>query len=59
MHGKTIIEQYRKADLNKRLCIYLEYRDLRDEFNRIDDESCRDSTLKKGRPWRNWAARFL
>lgn len=33
---QTIIEDYRKGDLTQRLFMFLEFRELRDEFVRID-----------------------
>lgn len=33
---KSIIDEYRNADFEKRLYFFLSYRDLRDEFSEID-----------------------
>ena len=33
---QTILEAYRKSDLTQRLYMFLEYRELRDEFVAID-----------------------
>ncbi len=31
-----IIEEYRQSDLTKRVCLFVEFRDLRDQFTEID-----------------------
>lgn len=34
----AILQEYREADLYKRLSLYLQYRDLRNQFTKIDSE---------------------
>jgi hypothetical protein len=40
--SKSIIEEYRNADFEKRLYFFLSYRSLRDEFLEIDQ---RDASI--------------
>ncbi len=37
-----VLNEYRQGDLDKRLCLFLYYRELREEFSRIkeDDADC-------------------
>ncbi len=38
---ENVLDDYRKGDENKRLSLFLDYRDLRDYFSRIEQESSR------------------
>jgi hypothetical protein len=61
---KSIIEEYRNADFEKRLYFFLSYRSLRDEFLEIDQ---RETSVKfsanpikiKCRMCRNWGQRLI
>ena len=64
---QTILEDYRKADHEKRLYLFLECRSLRPQFveiehqayrARLQDASTSDTTSKKGFVWRSLRARF-
>jgi hypothetical protein len=39
MDSEEILDAYRKSDESKRLGFFLTYRDLRDQFSSIEDES--------------------
>jgi len=39
MEIEQILNDYRNGDDDKRLCLFLTYRELRDEFNRVDQEN--------------------
>ena len=62
--NKSIIEEYRNADFEKRLYFFLSYRSLRDEFLEIDQS---DASVKfsakpikiKCRMCRNWGQRLI
>jgi hypothetical protein len=61
---KSIIEEYRNADFEKRLYFFLSYRSLRDEFLEIDqsDASVGFSAKPikiKCRMCRNWGQRLI
>ena len=61
---KSIIEEYRNADFEKRLYFFLSYRSLRDKFLEIDQ---RDASVGfsakpikiKCRMCRNWGQRLI
>ncbi|MGD9383449.1 MAG: hypothetical protein PVH55_05315 [Desulfobacterales bacterium] len=62
--NKKIIEEYRNADFEKRLYLFLSYRSLRDEFLEIDqsDTSVEFSAKPvkiKCRMCRNWGQRLI
>jgi hypothetical protein len=59
MDRNTLIEKYRNADPDERLGLFLGYRDLRDEFSRIDDDLPAESAKKKGRTWWGRITGFL
>ena len=42
MDTEKILEEYRSGDQGKRLRLFLAFRDLRDDFSAIDEESPRD-----------------
>ncbi len=39
MDSDSILDAYRKGDQGERLRLFLAFRDLRDHFSRIDEES--------------------
>jgi hypothetical protein len=53
----TIISEYRRADLNKRLHMYLSYRDLRKDFMEIESDQV-PGFLEKGAPGASKPATF-
>jgi hypothetical protein len=62
--NKSIIEEYRNADFEKRLYFFLSYRSLRDEFLEIDQKdtpvgfSAKPIKIKC-RMCRNWGQRLI
>lgn len=48
MNKKQVLQDYRNGDAEKRLSLYLYYRDLRKEFSCIDGETELD---RSQRPW--------
>lgn len=67
MNGKaeSLLEDYRQADFNKRLHLFLEYRELRTEFMQIEQGASasgqcavKPSDVPKTRSVRRWP-RFL
>jgi len=51
MDVTTILEEYRNGDEGKRLRLFLAFRDLRDDFSRIEEE-CPDDDFSIVRfPW--------
>lgn len=61
MDIEQILDAYRSGDTDKRLSLFLGYRELRDEFNRIEQDDGTDRPLeKRGPKWLRWiAAGFL
>jgi hypothetical protein len=63
--SKNIIEEYRNADFENRLYLFLSYRSLRDEFINIDqsDASVGFSAKPVKNKWRlccgNWGQSFM
>ncbi len=51
MNREEVLEIYRKADENKRLALFLGYRDLRDDFSLIEQESEHDDFVFIIFPW--------
>ena len=56
---KSIIDEYRNADFEKRLYFFLSYRELRDEFLEIDQSDTsvgfsENPNKNKCRPCCNW-----
>ncbi len=47
-----ILSEYRKGDQGKRLRLFLAFRDLRDYFSRIDEESPDDDFAVMRFPWK-------
>ena len=48
----TVINEYRNADESRRLSLFMAYRDLRDHFERIEDEDCHEDIALFRMPWR-------
>lgn len=46
-----VLDEYRKADDQKRLSLFMAYRDLRDTFEQIDNESAHDDFTILRFPW--------
>jgi len=42
MEIEQVLNDYRNGDKDKRLCLFLAYRELRDEFSRIDRDHALD-----------------
>ncbi|HWR72540.1 MAG TPA: hypothetical protein VN604_05190 [Nitrospirota bacterium] len=51
MNIEQILDDYRCGDESKRLSLFLAYRDLREQFNRIEDESSPDDFGHIRFPW--------
>ena len=51
MNREEVLELYRKGDENKRLSLFLGYRDLRDDFSLIEQESEHDDFVISWFPW--------
>src|SRR5512139_607758 len=51
MNREKLLEVYRKADDNGRLSLFLGYRELRDDFALIDQESEHDDFVIIRFPW--------
>jgi hypothetical protein len=51
MDSGKILEAYRNADEGKRLTLFMAYRDLREHFTRIEDESSHDDFEIIRFPW--------
>ncbi len=51
MNRDEILEAYRKGDDNKRLSLFLGYRELREDFSLIDDETLHDDFVIIRFPW--------
>lgn len=52
MDSEKILEEYRNADEGKRLTLFMAYRELRERFTRIEDESPHDDLALIRFPWR-------
>ena len=61
MNREEVLEVYRKGDENRRLSLFLGYRDLREDFSRIDDETSHDDFVIIKFPWsgRHWHKKHL
>ena len=42
MKIETVLDEYRTGDEDKRLCLFLTYREFREEFSRIDQDKAVD-----------------
>jgi len=51
MNIEQVLEEYRNADDCKRMSLFLAYRELRDSFTRIEQESTHDDFVIRF-PWR-------
>lgn len=51
MEREKILEEYRNGDDGKRLDLFLTYRDLREQFETIDQESNHDDFVIFSFPW--------
>ncbi len=60
MDVNRILDAYREGDEDKRLSLFLGYRELRDEFSRIEQERQIVLLPDKGvSTWLKWIAAFL
>ena len=51
MDSEQILDEYRNGDEGKRLRLFLAFRDLRDDFSRIDQENPDDDLVLFRFPW--------
>ncbi len=51
MDIEKVLEEYRKGDEGKRLSLFLGFRELRELFSRIEDESLPDDRAVIRFPW--------
>ncbi len=51
MDINAVLEEYRKGDDGKRLSLFMAYRDLRDQFERIEQETAHDDFSVIRFPW--------
>lgn len=51
MDIEKILDEYRNSDESKRLSLFMAYRELRDHFERIEQESSHDDFLIIRFPW--------
>ncbi len=51
MNMEKVLEQYREGDDSKRLSLFLAYRELRDQFSSIEQESSHDDFTIIRFPW--------
>ena len=51
MNIEKVLEEYRDGDDGKRLSLFLAYRELRDQFSSIEQESSHDDFLIIKFPW--------
>ncbi len=61
MNREEVLDVYRKGDESKRLSLFLAYRDLREEFSRIEQESSHDDFVVIDFPWsrKHWQKKHL
>ncbi len=52
MDIEQVLDEYRNADDNKRMSLFLAYRELRDSFSCIDQQSKHDDFVIMRFPWR-------
>ncbi len=52
MNIEKVLDEYRDGDDSKRLSLFLAYRELRDRFNNIEQESSHDDFVVVKFPWR-------
>jgi hypothetical protein len=51
MNIEKVLEEYREGDDGKRLSLFLAYRELRDQFGSIEQESTHDDFTIIKFPW--------
>lgn len=51
MNIEKVLEEYRDGDDSKRLSLFLAYRELRDQFSSIEQESSHDDFMIIRFPW--------
>jgi len=51
MNIEKVLEEYREGDDGKRLSLFLAYRELRDQFSSIEEESSHDDFTIIKFPW--------
>ena len=51
MNIEKVLEEYREGDDGKRLSLFLAYRELRDQFSSIEQESSHDDFTIIKFPW--------
>ncbi len=51
MNMEKVLEEYRDGDDSKRLSLFLAYRELRDQFSSIEQESSHDDFTIIRFPW--------
>lgn len=51
MDREQVLDEYRNGDEGKRLSLFLAYRDLRDDFTRVEEEIPHDDFLTVSFPW--------
>lgn len=51
MNTEKVLEEYREGDDSKRLSLFLAYRELRDQFSSIEQESSHDDFMIIKFPW--------
>lgn len=55
MDIERVLEDYRNGDEGRRVSLFLAHRDLRDEFNRIEQEPETEQTWgPEGATWLEW-----
>jgi hypothetical protein len=60
MKHEQLVDQYRVSDINKRLVMFLYYRDLRPKFTPIENEGAVDDAKPlQSRLWFNKVVHFL
>lgn len=61
MNREKVLEIYRKGDADKRLSLFLGYRELREEFSLIEQESEHDDFVIISFPWsrKHWHKKHL
>ncbi len=58
MDIERVLNDYRNGNEDKRLSLFLYYRELRDEFSRIDRETAADKSPIRGIKWLKQAVSF-
>ncbi len=57
MNIEKVLNEYRDGDDSKRLSLFLAYRELRESFSRIEQESTHDDFVIIRFPWRKKQAK--